>query len=138
MIGTVEKVEGDHVFIRPDVEDLQNVISSFSPVTMQELFQFNSSELSKYFHVGNHVQVTNGIHSGVTGFVVQSEGPHLTLMTDVNNQQVRTQELLLISQIRVFSTDVQISKELRGAIASVGNFELYDFVQLELDCLLLS
>jgi transcription elongation factor SPT5 len=108
VLGIVDSVSVNHVIIRPKLEDIKQKLS------------FPLDEVEKYFEQGEHVKVVAGRAAGVTGTVVRVEGERITILTDINYEEVQ-----------VFSSDVQETNEVSTGLDVVGQFKLHDLILLQ-------
>lgn len=106
--GWVEKVEEDHIYVKPDVEyHLDSLVMSHK-------------DLCKCFEPGNHVKIIAGAAEGTTGFVASVEGHLMNIITDT------TKELL-----QVFADNVMEISEVASGVNQIEDFELHNLVQLD-------
>ena len=108
LLGDVDSISGNQVFIRPRHEEIKQKLS------------FRLDEVEKYFEQGDHVKVVAGRVAGVTGMVVRVEGDRITILTDINHEEVQ-----------VFSSDVQDTNEVSTGLDVVGQFRLHDLILLQ-------
>jgi transcription elongation factor SPT5 len=77
LMGIVEKVDDDSVFIRPKNKDLKGTLT------------FKDRQLCKFFKTGDHVKVIAGKHEGATGMIVKIQNNVITLLSDTTREDVR-------------------------------------------------
>eukprot|EP00002_Diphylleia_rotans_P005889 TRINITY_DN1510_c0_g1_i1.p1 TRINITY_DN1510_c0_g1~~TRINITY_DN1510_c0_g1_i1.p1 ORF type:complete len:1052 (-),score=183.98 TRINITY_DN1510_c0_g1_i1:405-3560(-) len=80
---------------------------------------FQPSQLGKSFEVNDHVMITQGQYEGVTGYVMEVKDMTATIITDIGQ-----------TEIKAFSRDLVISKEVRAGISRLGQYGIFDFVVL--------
>eukprot|EP00290_Baffinella_frigidus_P051885 CAMPEP_0180384472 /NCGR_PEP_ID=MMETSP0989-20121125/28552_1 /TAXON_ID=697907 /ORGANISM="non described non described, Strain CCMP2293" /LENGTH=714 /DNA_ID=CAMNT_0022384927 /DNA_START=139 /DNA_END=2280 /DNA_ORIENTATION=- len=118
LLGDVDSINGNQIVIRPRHDLITQKLS------------FKMEEVEKYFEQGDHVKAEDaeegeklleaGRTAGVTGTVVRVEGEIITVLTDVNHEEVR-----------VFSADLQDTTEVSTGLDVVGQFQLHDLILLE-------
>ncbi|KAJ1673377.1 transcription elongation factor spt5, partial [Spiromyces aspiralis] len=111
--GVVTGVEGDNI-IKVTLE-LGGLMKE-----KQASFSFPAHHLRKRFREGDHVQVLNGRYKDETGMVISVEESIVTILSDLN-----------LDEIRVFAKDLRESTDTTSASTqAAGNIELYDMVNL--------
>ncbi|KAJ1700602.1 hypothetical protein LUZ63_000381 [Rhynchospora breviuscula] len=105
--GLVQKVDGDTVHIRPKIKGLQETLS------------FNEKDICKFFKPGESIKVVCGVLEGATGTVVKVDGRVLTVLSNTNKEH-----------IRVFADHAVQSSDFTIPLSKIGDYELYDLVQL--------
>ncbi|KAF6150733.1 hypothetical protein GIB67_020816 [Kingdonia uniflora] len=108
LMGWVEKVDEENVYIRPKMEGLPKTLA------------MNKKDLCNYFKPGDHVKVVLGVQEGATGMVVKVEGHVLIIVSDITKEDMR-----------VFADNVVESSEVTFSITRIGEYELHDLVLLE-------
>jgi transcription elongation factor SPT5 len=108
LMGIVEKVDDDSVFIRPKNKDLKGTLT------------FKDRQLRKFFKTGDHVKVIAGKHEGATGMIVKIQNNVITLLSDTTRED-----------IDVFSSNIVESSEITSGITKLGDYELHDLVALD-------
>ncbi|CAK9231171.1 unnamed protein product [Sphagnum troendelagicum] len=108
LMGIVEKVDDDSVFIRPKNKDLKGTLT------------FKDRQLRKFFKTGDHVKVIAGKHEGATGMIVKIKNYVITLLSDTTRED-----------IDVFSSNIVESSEITSGITKLGDYELHDLVALD-------
>eukprot|EP01135_Chromosphaera_perkinsii_P005299 Nk52_evm7s335 gene=Nk52_evmTU7s335 len=111
LTGIVEKVDGETITVLPKHEDLQE---------LGDALQFQRRQLRKFFKMGDHVKVINGLHNGETGLVVRIDDGVVIFFSDV-----------ALKEVKVFSKDLQLTTEVASGVDSLGQYELHDLVQLD-------
>ncbi|KAI1289197.1 Transcription elongation factor SPT5 [Halotydeus destructor] len=106
--GKVIAVDGNKITMIPKHEDLK------------EPLEFQAHELKKYFNVGDHVKVMEGLYEGDTGLVVRVDEKHIVLFSD-----------LTMHEIKVLPKDLQICTDMATGVDSLGQFQLGDLVQID-------
>ncbi|RZC57663.1 hypothetical protein C5167_004957 [Papaver somniferum] len=108
LMGWVEKVEDDNLYIKPKRKDLHTAIV------------VNENYVCKYFKLGDHVKVVSGAHEGATGRFIKVNSNVLILVSDATRED-----------ISVFADNVVDSSEVAsGATTRIGDYELHDLVML--------
>ncbi|XP_038052973.1 transcription elongation factor SPT5-like [Patiria miniata] len=107
--GRVITVEGNTISVLPTHEDLKDIL------------EFPASELRKHFKIGDHVKVIAGRYEGDTGLVVRVEENMAVLFSD-----------LTMHEMKVLPKDMQLCQEMSSGVDSLGQFQLGDLVQLDL------
>ncbi|EPQ50819.1 transcription elongation factor Spt5 [Gloeophyllum trabeum ATCC 11539] len=108
--GVVQSVEGDVVTIIANSMELEN-----------QRVDVPARSVRKKFKPGDHVKVMTGKNADETGLVVSVEGNIVTFLSDMSMQEVS-----------VFSKDLREAAEVGSGTNIVGNYELHDLVQLDL------
>eukprot|EP00123_Amoebidium_parasiticum_P017793 comp23990_c0_seq1/m.42637 comp23990_c0_seq1/g.42637 ORF comp23990_c0_seq1/g.42637 comp23990_c0_seq1/m.42637 type:complete len:1051 (-) comp23990_c0_seq1:111-3263(-) len=108
LVGVVESITADSINVRPQLKQIADKLYSFKP-----------SELKRYFKTGDHVKVINGVHEGETGLIVRVEENHVVIFGDTS-----------MDEIKVFNKDVQLALEVSTGLDTLGQFVLYDLVQI--------
>ncbi|PIA35440.1 hypothetical protein AQUCO_03500068v1 [Aquilegia coerulea] len=108
LMGWVEKVEEETVYIIPKMKDLPKTLA------------VNEKDLCKYFKIGDHVKVVSGAREGATGMVVKVDGAVLIIVSDSTKED-----------IRVFADHVVESSEVTTGVTRIGDYELHDLVLLD-------
>ncbi|GAM17692.1 hypothetical protein SAMD00019534_008670 [Acytostelium subglobosum LB1] len=118
---TVKVIEGDLKHLMGVVESVDDRSVSIMPLhdSLREVLIFQPSELQKYFKIGDHVKVIAGRYEGETGLVLRIEEAAAVLLSD-----------LTISEIKVRPQDLQECTEISTGKLELGNYELYDLVQI--------
>ena len=73
----VKSVESDPATVEPQIEGLSNTLN------------FSVKQLRKRFQQGDHVKVINGKFSGETGLILKITDNIVTLLSDLNFQEVK-------------------------------------------------
>jgi transcription elongation factor SPT5 len=55
---------------------------------MKDLLQFPSSQLQKFFKMGDHVKVISGAHEGETGLILRVEENYVVFFSDLTQKEV--------------------------------------------------
>ncbi|TFK52900.1 transcription elongation factor Spt5 [Heliocybe sulcata] len=108
--GVVQSVEGDVVTIIANSMELEN-----------QRVDVPARSVRKKFKPGDHVKVMTGKNADETGLVVSVENNVVTFLSDMSMQEVS-----------VFSKDLREAAEVGSGTNIVGNYELHDLVQLDL------
>jgi len=107
LMGVVDTVTDDTVTIKPKHEGLS------------ELLQFPSSQLQKYFKMGDHIKVIGGSHEGETGLILKVEDNYVIFFSDLTQKE-----------IKVLAQDIQEASDVTTGRVQLGNYELHDLVQI--------
>ncbi|KAJ3704991.1 hypothetical protein LUZ61_008696 [Rhynchospora tenuis] len=105
--GLVQKVDGDTVHIRPKIKGLQETLS------------FKEKDICKFFKPGESIKVVCGVLEGATGTVVKVDGHVLTVLSNTTKEH-----------ICVFADHAVQSSDFTIPLSKMGDYELYDLVQL--------
>jgi len=105
--GVVESADDDTVMIRPKHDDLK------------DLLQFPSSQLQKFFKMGDHVKAITGSHEGETGLILRVEENYVVFFSDLTQKE-----------IKVLTSDIQEASDVSSGKLQLGNYELHDLVQI--------
>ncbi|KJE92244.1 transcription factor Tat-CT1 [Capsaspora owczarzaki ATCC 30864] len=108
LTGIVRNIDGDAIFILPTQADFK------------EELRVPASLLRKAFILGDHIKVIAGNHEGETGLVTRVDDKIVTFVSD-----------LTMKEMKVFAKDSQIATEVTSGLDKLGQFELYDLVQLD-------
>ncbi|KZT26128.1 transcription elongation factor Spt5 [Neolentinus lepideus HHB14362 ss-1] len=108
--GVVQSMEGDVVTIIANSMELEN-----------QRVDVPARSVRKKFKPGDHVKVMTGKNADETGLVVSVENNVVTFLSDMSMQEVS-----------VFSKDLREAAEVGSGTNVVGNYELHDLVQLDL------
>ncbi|CAG7851799.1 Transcription elongation factor SPT5 AltName: Full=Chromatin elongation factor SPT5 [Serendipita indica DSM 11827] len=109
--GIVDSVLGDIVTIRGEGLELEGKMTIEVP----------ARHVRKRFSPGDHVKVMAGVNTDETGMVLSVNGDLVTFMSDLTE-----------SEITVFSKDLRTAAEVGSSSNVVGNYELHDLVQLDM------
>ncbi|SJL10156.1 related to SPT5-transcription elongation protein [Armillaria ostoyae] len=108
--GTVEEVSGDVVTITAVGVDIEG-----------QKVDIPARSVRKRFKPGDHVKVMTGKNADETGLVVAVADNIVTFLSDMSMQEVS-----------VFSKDLREAAEVGSGTNIVGDYELHDLVQLDL------
>ncbi|KIM27821.1 hypothetical protein M408DRAFT_159565, partial [Serendipita vermifera MAFF 305830] len=111
--GIVDSVIGDVVLIRGEAGGWVNGLEG-------KMMEVPSRHVRKRFAPGEHVKVMSGLKTDETGMVVEVKGELVTLISDLTEEE-----------ITVFSKDLRTAAEVGSSSNVVGNYELHDLVQLD-------
>ncbi|XP_028399581.1 transcription elongation factor SPT5-like [Dendronephthya gigantea] len=106
--GKIVSVEGNKIVMLPFHEDLK------------EPLNFPSSELKKFFKVGDHVKVIHGKYEGDTGLILRVLGKTAILFSD-----------LTMHELEALLKDLQLCSERSSGVDSLGHHQWGDLVQLD-------
>ncbi|KDR77014.1 hypothetical protein GALMADRAFT_246210 [Galerina marginata CBS 339.88] len=107
--GVVDEIAGDVVTITAQGLDLDG-----------QKMEIPARSVRKRFKPGDHVKVMAGQNADETGLVVSVSDNVVTFVSDMSMQE-----------ISVFSKDLREAAEVGSGSNIVGNYELYDLVQLD-------
>ncbi|KAF9556815.1 transcription elongation factor Spt5 [Agrocybe pediades] len=107
--GVVDEIAGDVVTITAQGLDLDG-----------QKMEIPARSVRKRFKPGDHVKVMAGQNADETGLVVSVSDNVVTFVSDMTMQE-----------ISVFSKDLREAAEVGSGTNAVGNYELYDLVQLD-------
>lgn len=120
----VEVFEGDQKGIYGTVDSISNDVVILTPHAELDLvgtkIEVQTRSVRKKFRVGDHVKVMHGVNADETGMVVKVKDGTVTLLSDLSRQEVQ-----------VFAKDVREAAEVGSGVNVIGQYELYDLVQLE-------
>ncbi|KAF8957531.1 hypothetical protein BDZ97DRAFT_1906781 [Flammula alnicola] len=107
--GVLDEIAGDVVTITAQGLDLDG-----------QKMEMPARSVRKRFKPGDHVKVMAGQNADETGLVVSVSDNVVTFVSDMSMQE-----------ISVFSKDLREAAEVGSGSNIVGNYELYDLVQLD-------
>ncbi|KAH9474560.1 Transcription elongation factor SPT5 [Psilocybe cubensis] len=107
--GVVDEIHGEIVTITAQGLDLEG-----------QKMEIAARSVRKRFKPGDHVKVMAGQNADETGLVVSVSENVVTFVSDMSMQE-----------ISVFSKDLREAAEVGSGSNVVGNYELYDLVQLD-------
>ena len=84
---------------------------------LKEVQEFRTSELKKYFKMGDHVRVLAGIHEGKTGLIIRVEENRVIVICEFN-----------FDELEVLPDDLQLTIEKATGLDSLGGFHFGDFI----------
>lgn len=122
----IEVFEGDSKGIQGTVYSIANDIVTMdpSPLLHPDLkgaqIEIPARSLRKNFKPGDHVKVMAGQNADETGLVIRVREEVVTFLSDISCKEVE-----------VFARDLRVAAEVGSGANTFGQFELYDFVQLE-------
>ncbi|KAG6909324.1 hypothetical protein DXG01_001123 [Tephrocybe rancida] len=108
--GTVEEINGDVVVITATGVDIEG-----------QKVELPARSVRKRFKPGDHVKVMSGQNADETGLVVSVADNVVTFLSDMSMQEVS-----------IFSKDLREAAEVGSGTNVVGNYELHDLVQLDI------
>ncbi|KAH9931558.1 uncharacterized protein B0H18DRAFT_989959 [Fomitopsis serialis] len=120
----VEVFEGEQAGVHGTVHSIEQDIVSIQSVGMDlegQRIQLPARSVRKRFKAGDHVKVMTGQNADETGLVVSVVDNVVTFLSDMSMQEVS-----------VFSKDLREAAEVGTGTNVVGNYELHDLVQLDL------
>ncbi|KAJ3745541.1 transcription elongation factor SPT5 [Lentinula detonsa] len=118
--GTVQEIHGDTL-----------TIIALDPALHSQKIDLPARSVRKRFKPGDHVKVMQGKNTGETGLVVS--------VADTNNSRTMNENTIVtfisdmsMQEISVFSKDLREAAEVGNTTNIVGEYELHDLVQLDL------
>ncbi|PCH36846.1 hypothetical protein WOLCODRAFT_127725 [Wolfiporia cocos MD-104 SS10] len=120
----VEVFEGEQAGVKGTVHSIEQDIVTIQPIQVDvdgQRIQLPARSVRKRFKPGDHVKVMTGQNADETGLVVSVEDNVVTFLSDMSMQE-----------ISVFSKDLREAAEVGTGTNVVGNYELHDLVQLDL------
>mmetsp|Transcript_3428 Transcript_3428/g.3162 ORF Transcript_3428/g.3162 Transcript_3428/m.3162 type:complete len:399 (-) Transcript_3428:26-1222(-) len=102
-------------------EGMVTILPSISELANQQL-NFPESEVSKFFEVGDHVKVSGGRYSGVTGMIAATKETTADLMCDVSKDV-----------ISVLFNDLKLTDEISSGVQHTEAYKVYDIITLNND-----
>ena len=118
LTGTILRLKGKECDLVPlDPQVLEQIAGQ-----NQTYMTFPLTEVAKYFEAGDVVVVGEGEHAGVSGVVtkVEPSGRVVTLTTTATGKA-----------IKAFSKDLAMADGSAVVRSSLGGYQLYDFVELD-------
>ncbi|KAI0826435.1 hypothetical protein BC629DRAFT_1434851 [Irpex lacteus] len=120
----VEVFEGEQSGVHGTVHSIEQDVVTIQPVGVEfdgQRVQIPARSVRKRFKPGDHVKVMTGQNADETGLVVSVIDNVVTFLSDMSMQEVS-----------VFSKDLREAAEVGNSTNIVGNYELHDLVQLDL------
>ncbi|CAL1710127.1 unnamed protein product [Somion occarium] len=120
----IEVFEGEQSGVHGTVHSIEQDVVTIQPVGVEfdgQRIQLPARSVRKRFKPGDHVKVMAGQNADETGLVVSVMDNVVTFLSDMSMQEVS-----------VFSKDLREAAEVGTGTNVVGNFELHDLVQLDL------
>lgn len=120
----VEVFEGEQAGVHGTVHAVEQDVVTIQPVGVEfdgQRIQIPARSVRKRFKAGDHVKVMTGKNADETGLVVSVMDNVVTFLSDMTMQEVS-----------VFSKDLREAAEVGTSTNTVGNYELHDLVQLDL------
>ncbi|KAH9934104.1 transcription elongation factor Spt5 [Amylocystis lapponica] len=120
----VEVFEGEQAGVHGTVHSIEQDVVTIQPVGVEfdgQRVQIPARSVRKRFKPGDHVKVMTGQNADETGLVVSVVDSVVTFLSDMSMQEVS-----------VFSKDLREAAEVGTGTNVVGNYELHDLVQLDL------
>jgi transcription elongation factor SPT5 len=132
-------VMGDHVIVSSGpmknitarIISLNKTIATLQPDANQVIsmhIEVSTMELRKFFRLGDHVKVISGIYRSETGMITQvgerddPEADVVSIYSDISQRE-----------IKVGSGEIIESSEVSTGRDTLGNYELFDLVQISGD-----
>ncbi|KAJ7132900.1 transcription elongation factor Spt5 [Mycena crocata] len=120
----VEVFEGEQSGVHGVVEEINQDVVTITAVGVDfdgQKVDLPARSVRKRFKAGDHVKVMTGQNADETGLVVSVSDSVVTFLSDMSMQEVS-----------VFSKDLREAAEVGSGTNIVGNYELHDLVQLDL------
>ncbi|KAJ7209510.1 transcription elongation factor Spt5 [Mycena pura] len=120
----VEVFEGEQTGVHGVVEEINQDVVTITAVGLDfdgQKVDLPARSVRKRFKAGDHVKVMTGQNADETGLVVSVSDNVVTFLSDMSMQEVS-----------VFSKDLREAAEVGSGTNIVGNYELHDLVQLDL------
>ncbi|KAJ7713958.1 transcription elongation factor Spt5 [Mycena maculata] len=120
----VEVFEGEQSGVHGVVEEINQDVVTVTAVGVDfdgQKVDLPARSVRKRFKAGDHVKVMTGQNADETGLVVSVSDNVVTFLSDMSMQEVS-----------VFSKDLREAAEVGSGTNIVGNYELHDLVQLDL------
>ncbi|KAF4530960.1 hypothetical protein B566_EDAN011341 [Ephemera danica] len=96
--GRITAIEGNKITVMPKHDELT------------EALEFQSTELRKYFKMGDHVKVLAGRYEGDTGLIVRVEDNRIVLFSDLS-----------MHELEVLPRDLQLCSDMATGVDSLGH-----------------
>ncbi|KAH7883023.1 hypothetical protein F5I97DRAFT_1960163 [Phlebopus sp. FC_14] len=120
----VEVFEGEQAGVHGVVDSINQDIVTITAIGVDidgQKVDVPARSVRKRFKPGDHVKVMTGQNADETGLVVSVSDNVVTFLSDMSMQEVS-----------VFSKDLREAAEVGSGTNVVGNYELHDLVQLDL------
>ncbi|KAG8216091.1 hypothetical protein J3R82DRAFT_8092 [Butyriboletus roseoflavus] len=120
----VEVFEGEQAGVHGVVDSINQDVVTLTAVGVDidgQKVDVPARSVRKRFKPGDHVKVMTGQNADETGLVVSVSDNVVTFLSDMSMQEVS-----------VFSKDLREAAEVGSGTNVVGNYELHDLVQLDL------
>ncbi|KIJ64684.1 hypothetical protein HYDPIDRAFT_175264 [Hydnomerulius pinastri MD-312] len=120
----VEVFEGEQAGVHGVVDSINQDVVTITAVGVDidgQKVDVPARSVRKRFKPGDHVKVMTGQNADETGLVVSVSDNVVTFLSDMSMQEVS-----------VFSKDLREAAEVGSGTNIVGNYELHDLVQLDL------
>ncbi|KAJ7497170.1 transcription elongation factor SPT5 [Mycena latifolia] len=120
----VEVFEGEQSGVHGVVEEINQDVVTITAVGVDfdgQKVDLPARSVRKRFKAGDHVKVMTGQNADETGLVVSVSENVVTFLSDMSMQEVS-----------VFSKDLREAAEVGSGTNIVGNYELHDLVQLDI------
>ncbi|KAJ7782978.1 transcription elongation factor Spt5 [Mycena metata] len=120
----IEVFEGEQSGVHGVVEEINQDVVTITAIGVDfdgQKVDLPARSVRKRFKAGDHVKVMTGQNADETGLVVSVSDNVVTFLSDMSMQEVS-----------VFSKDLREAAEVGSGTNIVGNYELHDLVQLDL------
>ncbi|KAF8558684.1 transcription elongation factor Spt5 [Imleria badia] len=120
----VEVFEGEQAGVHGVVDSINQDVVTITAIGVDidgQKIDVAARSVRKRFKPGDHVKVMTGQNADETGLVVSVSDNVVTFLSDMSMQEVS-----------VFSKDLREAAEVGSGTNIVGNYELHDLVQLDL------
>jgi transcription elongation factor SPT5 len=88
-------------------------------VCLQEVIEFQDSDLMKHFDLGDQVKVISGCHEGNTGLVIRVDTQRVIVISDMS-----------FTEMELRPRDLSIATTKSSGVDSVGHFQFGDLVNI--------
>ncbi|TFK75562.1 transcription elongation factor Spt5 [Pluteus cervinus] len=119
----VEVFEGEQAGVHGVVDEINQDVVTITAIGVEidgQKVELPARSVRKRFKPGDHVKVMTGQNADETGLVVSVTDNVVTFISDMTLQEVS-----------VFSKDLREAAEVGSSTNAVGNYELHDLVQLD-------
>ncbi|KZP17373.1 hypothetical protein FIBSPDRAFT_30282 [Athelia psychrophila] len=120
----VEVFEGEQSGVHGVVDSINQDVVTITAIGMDidgQKVDVAARSVRKKFKAGDHVKVMTGQNADETGLVVNVADNIVTFLSDMS-----------MNEVQVFSKDLREAAEVGSGTNTVGNYELHDLVQLDL------
>eukprot|EP01060_Flectonema_neradi_P016740 TRINITY_DN2335_c4_g1_i1.p1 TRINITY_DN2335_c4_g1~~TRINITY_DN2335_c4_g1_i1.p1 ORF type:complete len:1016 (+),score=201.25 TRINITY_DN2335_c4_g1_i1:41-3049(+) len=119
--GELQNTQGEVVEIYQDATGVKYKVMPIGNQYLTEVIPFTKESLEKIIRDGAHVMIVSGVHKGETGMVVS---------VNRNTGLVRVYSSASRTEYEVFSSDLVESQELSRGVPHLGQFDVFDLVNL--------
>jgi transcription elongation factor SPT5 len=108
LTGTVHTNSDGMISIVPHVDDMKG-----------QRYEFPSSDLCKFFEVGDHIKVIDGRYAGITGMIAHTAENSADILCDVSKEV-----------ITCLCNDLKLTEEISSGQSLTSNYKVFDIVSL--------